>query len=255
MLKKCFFFVGLTILSSFTSVNSLIRISMNNQAFKTRPQVLNVNGDEHVFPFSIKTSKCSSSCNNINHPHAQMCVPDVVKNLNVKVFNLMSRTNETRHIEWHKTCKCEWKFGANIYNNKQRWNKDKCRCKCKELIDKRVCDKAFICNPSNCDCKCDKAFDVGKHLDYENCKCRRKLVDKLVDECTETVEEVKLAKITLAKNENKYKCSSCTLYIVLMIVFFTICAGIGTYFVYYNWFFVKNFSRIKFDNRAQTTIY
>ena len=105
LLKKCFF-VGLTILSSFTSVNSLIRISMNNQAFKTRPQVLNVNGDEHVFPFSIKTSKCSSSCNNINHPYAKICVPDVVKNLNIKVFNLMSRTNETRHIEWHETCKC-----------------------------------------------------------------------------------------------------------------------------------------------------
>ena len=254
LLKKCFF-VGLTILSSFTSVNSLIRISMNNQAFKTRPQVLNVNGDEHVFPFSIKTSKCSSSCNNINHPYAKICVPDVVKNLNVKVFNLMSRTNETRHIEWHKTFKCECKFGATIYNNKQLWNKDKCRCEYKELIDKRVCDKAFICIPSNCDCEYDKACDVGKHLDYENCKCRRKLVGKLVDECTETVEEVKIAKITLAKNENKYKCSSCTLHIVLMIIFFTICAVIGTYFVYYNWFFVKNFSRIKFDNRAQTTIY
>ena len=63
---------------------------------------------------------------------------------------------------------------------------------------------------------------------------QKKLVDKLVDECTETVEEVKLAKITLAENENSYKCSSCTVYIVLMIVVFTICARITTYFVYYN---------------------
>ena len=38
-----------------------------------------------------------------------MCVPDVVKNLNVKVFNLMSRTNETRHIKWYEACKCEFK--------------------------------------------------------------------------------------------------------------------------------------------------
>ena len=76
------------------------------------------------FPFSIKTSKCSVSCNNINHPYAKICVLDAVKNLNVKVFNLMSRTNETRHIEWHKTCKCECKFGANICNNKHHWNKD-----------------------------------------------------------------------------------------------------------------------------------
>ena len=97
---------------------------MNNQQCKTRPQIVNVNGDEPVFfPFSIETSKCSGSCNNINYPYAKICVPDVVKNLNVKVFNLMSRTNETRHIEWHETCKCECKFGANIGNNKQHWNK------------------------------------------------------------------------------------------------------------------------------------
>ena len=81
----------------------------------------------------------------------------------------------------------------------------KCRCECKELIDKGVCDKGFIWNPSNCERECDKACDIGEYLDYENCKCRKKLVDKLVDECTETVEEVKLAKITLAENENSYK--------------------------------------------------
>ena len=131
---------------------------------------------------------------------------------------------------WHETCKCECKFGANICNNKQRWNKNKCRCECKELIDKRVCDKGFIWNPGNCECECDKAFDVGEYLEHENCKCRKKLVDKLVDECTETVEEVKIAKITLPENEKKYKCSSCTLYIMFMIEVFTICAGIGTYF-------------------------
>ena len=73
---------------------------MNNQECKVRPQIVNLNRDEPVFfPFSIKTSKCSGSCNNINDPYAKMCVSDVVKNLNVKVFNLMSRTNETRHIE------------------------------------------------------------------------------------------------------------------------------------------------------------
>ena len=72
---------------------------------------------------------------------------------------------------------------------------------------------------------------VGEYLDYENCNCRKKIVDKLVEECTETVEEVKLAKITLAKNENKYKCSSFRLYIVLMIVAFKICARGGTYFI------------------------
>ena len=80
---------------------------MNNQACKARPEPVNVNSNNPIhFPFSIKTSKCSGNCNNINDPHARICVPDIVKNLNVKLFNLMSRTNETRHTEWHETCKC-----------------------------------------------------------------------------------------------------------------------------------------------------
>ena len=98
-IKMCFF-KRLVFLSTLTSINLLSCISMNNQECKVRPQIVNVNSDEPVFyPFSIKTSKCSGSCNNINDPYAKMCVPDVVKNLNVKVFNLMSRTNETRRIE------------------------------------------------------------------------------------------------------------------------------------------------------------
>ena len=69
---KKVFVVGLTILSGFTNGYSLSCISMNNQEFKTRPQVINVNGDEPVlFPFSIKTSKFSGSCNNINYPYAK----------------------------------------------------------------------------------------------------------------------------------------------------------------------------------------
>ena len=172
---KKVFFVGLTILLSFTNANSLSCILMNNQKCNTRPQVVNVNGDEPVlFTFSIKTSKCSGSCSSINYPYAKFCVPDVVKNLNAKIFNLMSRTNETRHIEWHETCKCECKFGDNVCNNKQHWNKDKCICKCKELIDKGVCNKRFIWNPINGECERDKACDVGEYLDYENCKCRTK---------------------------------------------------------------------------------
>ena len=122
----------------------------------------------------------------------------------------MSRINEARHIEWRETCKFERKFGANVCNTKQRWNKDKCGCECKELIDKRMCDKGFIWNPSNCRCECDKDCDVGEYLDYENCKCRKKLIAPLFEECTETVEGVKLARIILTENKNSYKCLSCT---------------------------------------------
>ena len=194
-------FTGLAFLSTLTNANLLSCISMNNQGCKIRPEIVNINSKESIFfPVSIKASKCSSSCNNINNLHAKLCVPDVVKDLSVIAFNLMSRTNGTRHIEWHKTCKCKCRLNASVCNNKQRWNDDKCRCECKELIDKGVCDKGFIWNPSNCECECDKSCDVGEYLDYENCKCRKKLVDKLVEECTENVEEVKLAKITSAEN-------------------------------------------------------
>ena len=92
---------------------------MNNQAFKVRPEIINVNSNETVFyPFSIKTTKCSGSCNNINDPYAKICVPDAVKDLNVKVFILMSRTNETRHIKWHEMCMCECRLDPSVCNNK-----------------------------------------------------------------------------------------------------------------------------------------
>ena len=172
-------------------------ISMNNQECRTILQIVNINSKESLFvSFSIKTSKCSGTCNNIDNPYAKLRVPDVIENLNVKVFNLMSRTNETRHIEWHSTCKCKPRLDASVFNNKQCWNDDKCRCECKELIDKGVCEEGSIWKPSNCECDFDKSCDIGEYLDYENCKCRKKLIDKLVEECNETVEEVKLAKIT-----------------------------------------------------------
>ena len=73
------------------------------------------------------------------------------------------------------------------------------------MIDKGICNKGFIWNSSYCECECDKSCDIGENLDYENCKCRKKLVDKLVEECTETNDEVKLAKITLAGKKKKKK--------------------------------------------------
>ena len=85
---KKIFYIGSLFLSSLVSTTSLNCISMKNQECKVRPEIINVNSNEPVFyPFSIKTSKCSGSCNNISDPYPKMCVPDVVKNLNVKAFN------------------------------------------------------------------------------------------------------------------------------------------------------------------------
>ena len=129
-IKRCFF-KGLVFLSTLTSVNMLRCISMNNQECKVRPQIVNVNGDDPVyFRLSIKTSKCSGVVT-ILITHAQNCVFLMLqKNLNVKVFNLMSGTSKTKHIEWHETCKCECRFNCSVCNNKERWSDDKCRCEC-----------------------------------------------------------------------------------------------------------------------------
>ena len=118
---------------------------MKNWECKVRPKIIIVNSNEPIFyPFSIRTSKYSGSCNNINNPYAKICVPDVIKNLNIKVFNLMSRTNETRFVDWHETCKCDCRLDAVVCNNKQRWNENKFWCGCKELIDKGVWWRIYL---------------------------------------------------------------------------------------------------------------
>ena len=117
---KKMFYIGSLFLLSLVSTTSLNCISMKNQECKVRPEIINVNSNEPVFyPFSIKTSKCSGSCNNINDLFAKICVPHIIKNLNFKVSNLMSRTNETRHMKWHETHKCKCRLDASICNNKQ----------------------------------------------------------------------------------------------------------------------------------------
>ena len=124
-------------------VNSLQCMSMNNQKCMSRPKIIDLNANEPVFyPYSIKINKCSGSCNNINDPFGKLCVPDIIKNINVNVFNLMSRINETRSMICHETCKCVCRLTKAICNSRQIWNKDKCRCECKEdLINKLPCNR------------------------------------------------------------------------------------------------------------------
>ena len=128
-----------------------------------------------------------------------MCDPDVIKNINVKVFNLMSWTNQTKHIECHENCKYKCRLNSSVCNNKQGWNKDKCRCECKELIGKGICGNGFIWNPSNCNCECDKSCGIGEYLDHKNCKFRQKITgedSKNIDEnemiYNETLDEIPL---------------------------------------------------------------
>ena len=156
-------FISATMLFiSLLSVDSLECISIKNEKCKIRPEIDNINSNNPTFyPFTIKVNKCNGNCNNISDPYARICVPDSVKNLNVKVVNLMTLTNETRHIKWQDTCKGICRLDKIICNSKQWWNEDNCRCECKKLIDKGVCDKGIIFNPSNCECECDKSCGIS----------------------------------------------------------------------------------------------
>ena len=93
--------------SGVNSLNAVPKcISMNNQECKIRPEIININSNELLFyPYSINVNKWIGSWNSINDTYSKLRVPDVVKNMNIKVVNLMSRTNETRHTKWHETCK------------------------------------------------------------------------------------------------------------------------------------------------------
>ena len=93
-------------------------VSMNNQECKIRTEIINFNSSEpSLYPYSINVNKCIGSCNKIDDPYARLCVSDVVKDMNIKVFNLMSRTYETRHIEWHETCICRCRLNAIVIIN------------------------------------------------------------------------------------------------------------------------------------------
>ena len=120
----------------------------------------------------------------------------------------------------------------------------------------KVSDKGSIGNPSNCECECDKSCDIGEYMDYENCTCRKKLVNKLVEECTEIIDEVKIAGMALFEHENECVCSY-TVCVVLAAITLTINIGLGGYFTYNyinHWYLKKGASCIKFNTHTQTTI-
>ena len=112
-----------------------------------------------------------------------------------------------------------------------------------------MCDKGFIWNPSNCECECDKSCDIGEYLDYKNCKCRKRIVDKLVEECSEnidgnemlynkTLNAIPLNAIPL--NVYKKVCNSCVIYIVLFVVFLIRSICVCCVFIYFHWYLKKD---------------
>ena len=242
--------ISLTIsLFNLVVTKALECVSVMNEKCTARPKIIDTNANEPVFyPLSIKVSKCSGDCNTINDPMAKLCVADVVKDMNVKVFNMLARINETRKVVWHETCKCVCRLTSTICNDKQDWNENKCSCECKEdLVNKLVCDKGYMWNPSTCACECDKLCEVGQYLDYRQCVCRKKLIDDLIEQCIYVVDiEISNDTDLLTRKESS---SNIYLYlfIVLLIILLLSAAGV----VYY----CRKDNSKKLDDKIYETAY
>ena len=114
-----------------------------------------------------------------------------------------------------------------------------------------MCDKGFIRNSSNCECECNKSCDFGEYLDYKNCKCRKKLVDKLVEECNENIDGYKMRHNetldVIPLNDYKKVRNSRTIYIVLSAVFFITSICISSVFIYFHWYLKNDSVPVKFN--------
>ena len=134
-------------------------VSVVNQKCMSRPKILDVNegvGEALFYPYNVLVNKCSGSCNTFNNPMTKLCVPNVIKRVNMQVYNFLMMLNETCNVLWHESCKCVCKLNSSVYNNKQIWNGDTCRCDCNEDFSGVVdCDKEYTWNPSTCECQCD----------------------------------------------------------------------------------------------------
>ena len=140
--------IGLTIsLFHIIKTRALECVSVVNQKWIPRPKILDVNegiGEALFYPDNVLVNKCSGNCNTLDNPMAKLCVPNVIKRVNMQVYNFLMRLNETRNVLWHESCKCICTLNSLISNNKQIWNGDTCRCDCNEDFASVVsCDKGY----------------------------------------------------------------------------------------------------------------
>ena len=194
------------IISLLISLFSIIKtkplecVSVVNRECMPRPNILDVNegiGEALFYPYNVLVNKCSESCNTLDDPIARICVPNISKNVNMKVYNFLMRLNETRNVLWHKSCKCVCRLNSSVCNSKQIWNSDTCRCDCNEdFAGIKNCTKGYMWNPSTCACKCDMWCKPGQYLDHKNCVCKNELIGRVIGECTNLINE------TIMNNKN-----------------------------------------------------
>ena len=181
-------------LFSVIKTRALERVSVVDRESMSRPKILDVNegvGEALFCLYNVLLNKCSGSCNTLDDPMAKLCVPNVIKRVNMKVYNFLIRLNETLNVLWHESCKCVCQLNSSVCNSKQIWNSDICRCDCNEdFAGVMTCNKEYMWNPSTCACECDMWCKPGQYLDYKNCVCKNKLIGKIISECTSLIDEI-----------------------------------------------------------------
>ena len=186
--------INLTIsLFGIIKTRALECVSGINRKCRTRPKILDVNegvGEALFYLYNVLVNKCSRSSNTLDDSMAKMCVPNIIKRLNMKVYNFLMRLNETRKVLWHESCKCVWQLNSSVCNSKQIWNSDTCRCDCNEDFASIInCTKRYTWYPSTCECQCDTWCKPGQYLDHKNCICKKKLIGRVIAECTCIINE------------------------------------------------------------------
>ena len=165
-------------LFSILKVNALESVSVVNQKCMPRPKMFNVNEGIGEALFTLED------------PMARLCVPKIIKNVNMKFYNFLMMLNETRNVLWHESCKCVCKLNSSVCNSKQMWNSDTCRCDCNEDFAGIInCAKGYTWNPSTYEYNCDIWCKPGQYLDHKNCVCKNKLVGRVIEECTSVINE------------------------------------------------------------------
>ena len=167
-------------------------VSVVNQKCMPRTKILDVNegvGEALFYPCNVLVNKCSGSCDTLDNPIAKLCVPNIIKRINMNAYNFLMRLNETRNVLWHESCKCVCRLNSSVCNSKQIWNTcDTCRCDCNgDFAGIINCTKGYTWNPSSCECQCDMWCKTGQYLDHKNCICKNKLIGRVTAECTSVI--------------------------------------------------------------------
>ena len=136
---------------------------LKNQECAVRKVI--IGNDYMTFPckIGVDIDRCIGSCNDKDNPYFKVCLPDSVKNISVKSFDLLSKKNVLKNISFHQSCKCGCLLDEKVCNNLQKWNKDKRRCECLKIKD---CDIGYSWNVNNCRCEMKK---LAALIETEEC--------------------------------------------------------------------------------------